>query len=236
MERASDSRRLNNRARFNGRPSRLDHSRQACGVPVQIPNREDADKELVDRSLAGDRTAFRELVLSHERAVFGTIATMVNDPLEADDIAQEVFIKVHRSLKNFRGQSRFSVWLYRITINQCLDRIKHRKRRPESSSLDLHSSQEDDHLYNIFEDPSPSAADVYEDTQLQTVVRGVLAELSPEHRTVVALKDLEGRSQEEIAEILECPIGTVKSRLTRAREALKDRLRPFYEAWRREEA
>lgn len=203
---------------------------------MQIPNREDAYRELVDRSIAGDRKAFRDLVLSHERAVFGTIATMVNDPLEADDIAQEVFIKVHRSLKNFKGQSRFSVWLYRITVNQCLDRIKYRKRRPESTSLDLHSIQEDDHLSSLFEDPTPSAADIYEDTQLQTVVRGVLADLTPEHRTVIALKDLEGRSQEEIAEILECPIGTVKSRLTRAREALKDKLRPFYEAWKREEA
>ena len=201
---------------------------------MQNPIREDADRDLVERCKTGDREAFRDLVAQHERTVFSAIATMVNDPHEADDIAQEVFIKVHRSLKSFKGQSRFSVWLYRIAINQCLDHIKHRKLRPEGTSLESLKDQDDQHMDLFFKDPSPDGAEMFENDRLRNSVRWVVASLSPDHRAVIALKDLEGYSQDEIAEILDCPVGTVKSRLTRAREALKVKLRPFYDAWRQE--
>ena len=199
---------------------------------MQSPTREDVDRELVERCKTGDRTAFRRLVEQYEHTVFNTIATMIGDRDEADDIAQEVFIKVHLSLKHFKGQSRFSVWLYRITVNQCLDRIKHRKRRSAAVSLDgLLDQSEGDQDY-LFKDSSPDAAEIYERTQLQEAIHRVLDSMTPEHRLVITLKDLEGHSQEEISEMLDCPVGTVKSRLTRAREALKERLRPFYNAWK----
>ena len=201
---------------------------------MQNPIREDADRDLVERCKTGDREAFRDLVTQHESTVFSAIVTMVNDPYEADDIAQEVFIKVHRSLKNFKGQSRFSVWLYRIAINQCLDHIKHRKLRPEGTSLESLKDQDDQHMDLFFKDPSLDGAEIFEAHQLRDCVRRGVASLSPEHRAVIALKDLEGYSQDEIAEMLDCPVGTVKSRLTRAREALKVKLRPFYDAWRQE--
>jgi len=201
---------------------------------VPIPIREDAASNLVERCKTGDREAFRELVKQYEGKVFSAIATMVDDPYEADDIAQEVFIKVHRSLKNFKGQSRFSVWLYRIAINQCLDHIKHRNRRPEGTSLDSLIDRDDESMELLFRDPSPDGAEMFENDRLRNSVRWVVASLSPDHRAVIALKDLEGYSQDEIAEMLDCPVGTVKSRLTRAREALKDKLRPFYEAWKHE--
>ena len=184
------------------------------------------------RCQQGDPVAFRELVHQYERIVFHTIASMIGDTTEADDVAQDVFIRVHRSIKDFRGQSQFSAWLHRITVNQCLDRIKSRKRRPESVSLDQLMENMNGAVDVLFRDPAPDAAERLDQTRLQEAIQAVLNSLSPEHRAVVILKDIEGRSQEEIAEILDCPLGTVKSRLTRAREALKDRLRPFYDAWK----
>lgn len=188
--------------------------------------------ELVARCQTGDRTAFRQLVEQYERTVFTTIASLIRDLSEADDIAQEVFIRVFRSLPTFRGQSQFSVWLYRITVNHCLDRLKHRRRRPEAVSLDRMLDQSEGDLDFLFKDTSPDASEVLDQARLQKTVQVALNTLTPEYRVVITLKDLEGRSQEEIAMILDCPVGTVKSRLTRAREALKERLRPFYEAWK----
>jgi RNA polymerase sigma-70 factor (ECF subfamily) len=193
---------------------------------------EDPDTLLVEQCKAGDRAAFRQLVEKYERTVFNTIASVMGASEEADDIAQEVFIKVYRSMHRFMGQSQFSVWLYRITVNQCLDRIKSRKRRPEAVSLDGIAEEMEGEIGVLFRDPAPDAAEQYEQTQLQAIVQRVLNALSPEHRIVVTLKDLEGLSQEEIADILHCPVGTVKSRLTRAREALKEQLRPIYERWK----
>jgi RNA polymerase sigma-70 factor (ECF subfamily) len=138
---------------------------------------------------------------------------------------------MHRSIKNFKGECRFSVWLYRVTVNQCLDRIKHQKRRPQPVSLDGMIEASEGGFEGLFKDTSPDASEEYEQTQLQQAIQKVLNSLSAEHRVVITLKDIEGRSQEQIAEILKCPVGTIKSRLTRAREALKERLRPFYETW-----
>jgi RNA polymerase sigma-70 factor (ECF subfamily) len=171
-------------------------------------------------------------VEKYEKTVFSAIATMMEDEVEADDIAQEVFLKVHRSLHRFKGDSQFSVWLYRIAINQCLDRIKHRKRRPEAVSLDRLTDQMDGRADALFRDPEPDAAEQYEQKEMQEIIHRMLDALSPEHRVVVLLKDIEGMSQEDIAAIMNCPVGTIKSRLTRAREALKERLRPFYEVWK----
>lgn len=193
---------------------------------------EDSDTELVRRCKSGDREAFRTLVEKYEHTVLNTVVSVLGPTADADDIAQEVFLKIHRSLKKFKGESRFSVWLYRVTVNQCLDRVKHRKRRPEAISLDGMEETAPGSLEGLFKDDAPDASEEYEQQQLQRAIHSVLNRLSPEHRVVITLKDLEGRSQEQIAEILQCPVGTIKSRLTRAREALKEQLRPFYEAWK----
>ena len=194
-------------------------------------NHEDPDADLVEQCKAGNRTAFRLLVEKYERTVFSTVVSVIGPTADADDITQEVFLKIHRSINKFKGQSRFSVWIYRVTVNQCLDRIKHRKRRPEAISLDGLIEESEGGFEGLFKDTSPDASEEYEQMQLQQAIQKVLNSLSAEHRVVITLKDLEGHSQEEIAEILRCPVGTIKSRLTRAREALKERLRPFHENW-----
>lgn len=188
--------------------------------------------ELVARCQSGDRAAFRQLVEQYERRVFNIIVSVMGDLTEADDIAQEVFLKVYRSLPTFRGGSQFSVWLYRVTVNQCLDWLKRRRRRPAVVSLDRLVDQSEGDLDFLFKDASPDATETLDEARLQQAIHAALNTLTPDHRVVIVLKDLEGRSQEEIAAILDCPVGTVKSRLTRAREALKERLRPFYEAWK----
>lgn len=199
---------------------------------MQSATPQDTDMDLIARCRDGDREAFRQLVEQYERRVFNIITPLIGDPEEADDITQEVFIKVYRSLSSFRGTAQFSVWLYRITVNLCLDRLKHRRRRPEAVSLDRLLEQAEGELDVLFRDSSPDAAETLDQARLQHTVQAMLNTLTPEHRLVISLKDLEGYSQEEIAAILNCPVGTVKSRLTRAREALKERLRPFYEAWK----
>lgn len=199
---------------------------------LQSETRDDADRDLVERCRTGDRRAFRLLVERYERMVFHTVVTMIGDPVEADDVAQEVFIKVYRSIRQFEGQSKFSVWLYRVAVNQCLDYLKYRNRRPQAVSIDGIMRENDGTLEFLFMDPAPAADEAYEDRQLQAAIRRILDSLTPEQRLIIRLKDIEGRSQEEIAGILGCPVGTVKSRLNRAREVLKDRLRPFYELWR----
>lgn len=195
------------------------------------PSQEDPDLELTERCKAGDRIAFRTLVERHQTAVFNTVVGIVKDPDEADDLTQEVFVKVYRSLDRFMGQSLFSVWLYRIAVNQSLDKLKSRKRRPNTVPMDDLAGTADVEWDALFADAAPNAAEAYEETQLQEAIHRVLTSLAPDHRVVITLKDIEGLSQEEIAAILNCPVGTIKSRLTRAREALKERLRPFYESW-----
>lgn len=196
------------------------------------PPHEDPDRDLVEQCKAGDRAAFRQLVEKYHPNVFNIVAGMVRDADEADDITQEVFLKVHRSIHRFMGQSQFSVWLYRIAVNQGLDRLKSWKRRPETVSLNEFNGVLEEGLDLFFADPALNAAEAYEESQVQDVVRRMIVSLAPEHRVVITLKDIEGLSQDEIAGILDCPVGTVKSRLTRAREALKDRLKPFYDAWK----
>lgn len=198
---------------------------------MRHPSQADPDLELVERCNAGDRVAFRILVEKHQTAVFNTVVGIVKDPDEADDLTQEIFVKVYRSLGRFMGESLFTVWLYRIAVNQSLDRLKSRKRRPSTVSMDDLSGTAELEWDALFADAAPNAAELYEETQLQEAIHRVLRTLAPDHRVVITLKDIEGLSQEEIAAILQCPLGTIKSRLTRAREALKERLRPFYEAW-----
>jgi len=199
---------------------------------VSHPTDVDPDSDCVARCKAGDRAAFRQLVEKYHPEVFRIVSGMIRDADEADDVSQEVFLKIHRSLDRFMGQSRFSVWLYRVAVNQCLDNLKSRKRRPETVTFDDFSEEAERAFHALFADPSPNAAEGLEEEQLQSAVQRMILSLAPEQRVVVTLKDMEGMSQEEIANILGCPVGTVKSRLTRARETLKERLRPFYEAWK----
>lgn len=183
-------------------------------------------QRLVERARSGDALAFDELVGLYMDKIYSYVARMVNDPSEAEDIAQETFVKAFRNLKSFRGASSFQTWLYRIASNLTIDAVRRRKRRENTISLDAPLEGGDTgQITRELEDvtlPGPSGR--LETAELQRYVHAAIQELSPKLRAVVVLYELQGLSYEEIAEILRCPLGTVKSRLFNARMELKEKL------------
>jgi RNA polymerase sigma-70 factor (ECF subfamily) len=187
------------------------------------------DLELVERCQNGDVDAFRLLVERYQERIFNVACSIVGDTESARDVAQEAFIRAYKALPKFRGTSGFYTWLYRITVNVSLNTAQKEKKRHDSTSLDnllesTHMSPE-----ALFENNTPDSD--FERVQLRETIQSVINTLSPDHRAVIVLKDIEGLSQEEIADILECSVGTVKSRLSRARNHLKEQLRPIYNEW-----
>jgi RNA polymerase sigma-70 factor (ECF subfamily) len=183
------------------------------------------DRELVASCRAGDPQAFARLVALHEGMVFNLSARLLGDPEEARDVAQEVFLQVYRVLDRFEGRSSLKTWIYRIAVNQCHNRRRfwHRRRRDREQALDEGLSTGG----GVASGPTP-----YEETQRRERARRVqeaLLELSFEHRTVLVLREVEGLTCEEVGVALGVPEGTVKSRLSRAREAMRLRLRGLVE-------
>jgi RNA polymerase sigma-70 factor (ECF subfamily) len=175
-----------------------------------------SDQMLVRRAQKGDVDAFEALVRNHERRVYNLCLRLMGNDEDAMDAAQETLLKAWRHLSSFRGASAFSTWLYRVTVNVCNDML--RKRRPPSLSVEI--------LQETGRDlADPLAGDFTDRTaSVQMVLEG-LRRLSPDHRTVLVLRDVQGFSYEEIGELLDCPTGTVRSRLSRARRNLSDLLR-----------
>lgn len=180
---------------------------------------------LVQRAKAGDRVAFDRLVDLYQDKVYNFVARMVGDSSEAEDIAQEAFVKAFRNLPSFRGAASFQTWLYRIANNLTIDSVRRRQRRDNTFSLDAPLENDESQVARELEDVSvtgPSGR--LETAELQRVVHKAIRELSPKLRTVVVLYELQGLSYEEIADILRVPLGTVKSRLFNARMELKGKL------------
>lgn len=175
----------------------------------------DADEALVVRLRAGDERAFERLVRTYQHRVFAVACRMLGNPAEAEDLAQEVFLRVHRSIGSFRGEAKLSTWLYAITSHLCLNRLAAPDRRAPRAG--------DDALAEV-PSQAPDAAAEVERGELETALREALAELPEERRIVVVLRDLEGLSYEEIAAALELEPGTVRSRLHRARMELRKRM------------
>ncbi|HSE92525.1 MAG TPA: sigma-70 family RNA polymerase sigma factor [Methylomirabilota bacterium] len=173
---------------------------------------------LVDRLRAGEPAAFEDLVRTYQHRVFGVAARMLGSAAEAEEIAQEVFLRVHRSVGDFRGQARLSTWLYAITSRLCLNRLASGARRRERADEEA-----------LREAPSGEAdgAAALERGELETALRQAIAELPEERRIVVVLRDVEGLSYDEIAAALDLEPGTVRSRLHRARTDLKAKLERF---------
>ncbi len=190
----------------------------------------DDDHGLVDLARAGDVAAFETLVRRYQRWVFTLALRMVGDPAEAEDLAQEIFLKVHRGLADFKGASRFSTWLYSIASHHCLNHLKASSRRPlpHGGSREAGGSAGDDSPFAVdrLPDGSPRADVLLEQADLLRIVRTELANLTEEHRLILVLRDLQGLPYEEIAETLGLELGTVRSRLHRARMELKRRLQP----------
>jgi RNA polymerase sigma-70 factor (ECF subfamily) len=174
---------------------------------------------LVARLRTSDARAFEELVIAYQHRVFAVAARTLGNRAEAEEIAQEVFVRVHRAIGGFRGDAKLSTWIYSITSRLCLNRLATTERR---------LTREDDETLARVPSGSPDAAEELERRQLQTALHQAIAALPEDRRIVVVLRDVEGLSYEEIAQALDLELGTVRSRLHRARLELKERMEKFY--------
>ncbi|MBW7931404.1 MAG: RNA polymerase sigma factor RpoE [Gammaproteobacteria bacterium] len=177
-----------------------------------------SDQSLVQRVQQGDRRAFDVLVLRYQQRIVKLIMRYVHDPVEAQDVAQEAFIKAYRALPAFRGDSAFYTWLHRIAINTAKNYLVSLRRRPVDYSLDLQDPENHDANARLRDEDSPEGLVMQQ--ELQQVVAQAIASLPEELRTAIMLREIDGLSYEEIASAMDCPIGTVRSRIFRAREAI----------------
>ncbi|HSD65004.1 MAG TPA: sigma-70 family RNA polymerase sigma factor [Ignavibacteriaceae bacterium] len=182
---------------------------------AQILNLDD-DFSLVKRFIDGDESVFAVLVQRHKEKVRNIIYLTMNSSNSVDDIAQDVFLTVYRNLNNFRFESQFTTWLYRVTVNKCKDHMRKIKIRNIFTPINEAESKTDDSI-------TP------EDTDVSGIVQKAIRRLPEKLRVPLMLKDIEGMSYQEIAETVQCEIGTVKSRIFRAREGLKNLLKPYEE-------
>ncbi len=179
------------------------------------------EEKLIKAAQKGDMEAFEKLISEYEKKIYALCLHLLKDPEEAYDAAQEVCIKVWRQLESFEGQAKFSTWLYRIGTNQCLDLMRKNKRR--SKDISLFQKDEESEEEWLLEGPheKEGVAEAVEKKVLQEVVQLGIGELKEDYQVIITLRDIEEHSYEEIAEVLDLSLGTVKSRLSRARQALK---------------
>jgi RNA polymerase sigma-70 factor, ECF subfamily len=186
----------------------------------------EADRALVERVQAGDQQAYGLLVAKYQRKLLRLVSRLIRDPAEAEDVAQEAFIKAYRALPSFRGESAFYTWLYRIGVNTAKNwLIANRRRAPTATEMDNTEAEnygESDLLRDV---DTPER--LLMSKQIADTVNSAMAELPEELRTAVTLREIEGLSYEEIAQVMDCPIGTVRSRIFRARESIAQKLRPL---------
>lgn len=181
------------------------------------------EAELVARSRDGDIDAFEELVCCYERKIYTVTYRLMGNHDDASDLAQEAFLRAFTAIKNFRGEASFLTWMCRIATNVCRDELR-KKRRVSTESLDARITLDDGEVSKQFASPDPDPAEAYERKELQEKIQDLISSLSPEFRLALVLRDIQGFSYEEIAQELECSLGTVKSRINRARNYLKERL------------
>lgn len=185
----------------------------------------EVDKALVLRVQAGDKTAFDVLVKKYQQKIMNLVSRYIKDNAEVMDVTQEAFIKAYRALPNFRCESAFYTWLYRIAINTAKNYLVARSRRPPNSDIDAADAEQYGIAPGLKENASPERLLLTE--ELRQIVFNVIEELPEDLRSAITLRELEGLSYEQIAEILNCPVGTVRSRIFRAREAIDDRVKPL---------
>lgn len=180
-----------------------------------------SESELIKRCQQGDLEAFEQLIAAYEKKMINYCWRMLGNPSDAEDAAQEVFIKVFRFIESFTGQSSFSTWLYRIASNVCLDILRKKKRQPADTVSLYQSGAEGDEFVLLVEDNAPSPYESAQLNEAQRALNTALAQLGEEQRRVIILRDIEGFSYEEIAAVMHVPPGTVKSRINRARKSLQ---------------
>ena len=188
---------------------------------------EQLDKDLVLRVQQGDKSAYDLLVIKYQYKIIQLVNRYVKDPSEAQDVAQEAFIKAYRALGNFRGESAFYTWLYRIAINTAKNYLVARSRRSTDYEIDIDDAEQ---MHNV---PELKGLDTPEqhllNEEIIEAIKSAIEKLPEEMRIAITLREFEGMSYEEIAETMDCPVGTVRSRIFRAREAIDNKLNPLLE-------
>lgn len=188
----------------------------------------ETDQELVARAQSGDRRAFDLLVLKYQQKVSNLISRYIRDPSEVMDVTQDAFIKAYRALPGFRGESAFYTWLYRIAVNTVKNHLVAQGRRPPGDDIEAELAEQMDGSGRMHESATPERFLLSD--EIARTVQGALDALPEDLRTAIVLREFEGMSYEEIATAMDCPIGTVRSRIFRARDAIDKRLRPLLEA------
>src|SRR6202045_3641834 len=198
------------------------------GSPVGTPMGPDAsDLSLVQRVQRGERSAYDLLVLKYQHKVVKLVMRYLRDPADAEDVAQEAFIKAYRALPQFRGDSAFYTWLYRIAINTAKNAVVSRDRSPIEYDLDRNNEESYDMQGRMKDSETPEGLVLTD--EIRSTVNAAIEALPEDLRTAIVLRELEGLSYEEIAASMDCPVGTVRSRIFRAREAIDRRLREVFD-------
>ena len=186
----------------------------------------EADQVLVERVQQGDKQAFGLLVAKYQRRLMRLIARLVRDPAEVEDVAQEAFIKAYRALPGFRGESAFYTWLYRIGINTAKNHLASKGRNvPTATAFDSEEAENYDDGEHLRDHNTPER--LLMSKQIGATVNAAMEALPEDLKNAIVLREIDGMSYEEIAQIMDCPIGTVRSRIFRAREAISEKLRPL---------
>ncbi|MBQ3124000.1 MAG: sigma-70 family RNA polymerase sigma factor [Clostridia bacterium] len=180
------------------------------------------DKELIERCKHGDRDAFTEIMQKHQNLVFGMAYNILSDYQDAEDAAQDTFIKAYKSISSFKGDSAFTTWLYVICRNSCNDILRKRQKHSVVTSIDTDDT--DDGPIKEIKSDAPTPEEKVELSETQALVREAINSLKPEYKEVLVLSDIQQLSYDEVSAILKIPNGTVKSRLNRARNALRKKL------------
>lgn len=185
----------------------------------------ETDQQLVERAQRGDTRAFDLLVKKYQHKIIGLIGRYVHDHAEVHDVAQEAFIKAYRALGKFRADSAFYTWMYRIAINTAKNHLVSRGRRPPGSDMDIVDAEIVDQSGRLSDIESPEASIARD--QLEAAVFEAIDNLPEDLRTAITLREFDGLSYEDIAQIMDCPVGTVRSRIFRAREAVDRHIQPL---------
>ena len=186
------------------------------------------DQALVERVQSGDSRAFDLLVQKYQNRISKLIARFVRNPADVQDVAQEAFIKAYRALPNFRGESAFYTWLYRIAINTAKNHLVAAGRKSPSYAVDVQEVEKYDASEWLKEYATPERELLAD--EIQVTVNTALEGLPPDLREAITLREIEGLSYEDIAQVMDCPIGTVRSRIFRAREAIDEKLQPIVDS------
>jgi RNA polymerase sigma-70 factor (ECF subfamily) len=185
----------------------------------------EVDQQLVERAQRGDKRAFELLVMKYQRKLGRLLSRLVRDPAEVEDVSQEAFIKAYRALPSFRGDSAFYTWLYRIAINTAKNHLVSQGRRPPTDDVVVEDAVQFDGASRLHDSATPERELMRQ--EIERTVFATVEALPEELKVAITLREVDGLSYEEIAETMNCPIGTVRSRIFRAREAIDEQLRPL---------